>query len=161
MMRRVTVLVCGEPMRGDDAVADAVVRRLRPTTLALVRVEHVGQLTPDHLLAAPGPVILLDAVEGPPAGEVIDLPLGSLLSADTTGVRPASSHGVPMPIVVGIADRLRGGLPEGRFIGVAGAQYVLGAPLSDAVQDAVPRCAGRLDHWARVLAHGTRRLTCA
>ena len=160
-MRRVTVLVCGEPMRGDDAVAAAVLGRLRPTTLALLRVEQVGQLTPDHLLAVRGPVILLDAVDGPPAGEIIDLPLASLLSADATGVRPASSHGVPMPMAIGIADRLGGGLPEGRFIGVAGAQYGLGARLSDAVTDAVPLCAERVDHWARVLAHGTRQPTCA
>lgn len=161
MMRRVTILVCGEPLRGDDGVAAAVLAHLRPTTLALVRLEQVGQLTPDHLLAARGPVIVLDAVDGPPAGEVIDLPLRSLSSADAAGVRPASSHGVPIPVAVRIADRLRGGLPEGRFIGVAGAQYRLGTPISEVVLDAVPHCAERVDHWARVLAHGTRDPICA
>ena len=160
-MRPVTVLVCGEPMRGDDGVAEAILDHLPPTTHSLLRVEHVGQLTPDHLLAAEGPVILLDAVDGPPAGEVADLPLAALLAASDAGISPASSHGLPLPATIEIVERLAGALPEGRFIGIAGADYRLGAPLSAGVRDAVPRCAERLDHWARVLAHETRRPTCA
>jgi hydrogenase maturation protease len=160
-MRTVTVLVCGEPMRGDDGLAIAVLQHLPSTTHSLLRVEHVGLLTPDHLLAAEGPVILLDAVDGPPAGEVVDLPLGALLAASEAGISPASSHGLPLRESIQIVERLGGALPEGRFIGVAGADYRLGASLSTAVRDAVPRCAERLNHWARVLAHGTRRATCA
>jgi len=159
MLRPVTVLVCGEALRGDDGVANAILERLPPTTHSVLRLEHVGQLTPDHLLAADGPIIVLDAVNGPPAGEVVDLPLAAL-TASIAGINPASSHGLPLRASIQIAERLGGALPEGRFIGVAGADYRLGAPLSTAVRDAVPRGAERLNHWARVLARGTRTPTC-
>src|SRR5688500_7034282 len=161
MMRTVTVLVCGEPMRGDDGVADAVLEHLPAATHTLLRMEHVGQLTPDHLLAAEGPIILLDAVDGPPAGEVVDMPLSALVAASRAGISPASSHGIPLPATIEIVERLGRTPPEGRFIGVAGADYRLGAPPSAAVRAAVPGCARRLNHWARVLAHGTRQPTCA
>ena len=160
-MRTVTVLVCGEPMRGDDGVASAIVHQVQATTRSLLRAEHIGQLTPDHLLAAEGPIILLDAVAGPAAGEIIDLPLGALTAASDAGINPASSHGLSLRAAIEIVEQLGGALPEGRFIGIAGADYRLGAPLSTAVRDAVPRCAERLNHWARVLAHETRTPTCA
>jgi hydrogenase maturation protease len=160
-MRPVTVLVCGEPMRGDDGVASAVLQHLPSTTEALIRIEPVGLLTPDHLLAAEGPVILLDAVNGPPAGEIVDMPFGALKAASDAGINPASSHGLPLPASIEIVERLAGAPLEGRFIGVAGAEYRLGAPLSPTVRDAVPRCAERLTYWAHVLAHQTRTPTCA
>lgn len=161
-IRRVTLLACGEPMRGDDAVADAVIAALPATTMGLVEVRHPGHLMPDDLLATRGPVILVDAVEGPAAGEVVDLPLASLMAAHAAGINPASSHALPLPVTLGIVERLRGGgLPEGRFVGVAGAGYGIGAPLSGAVRDAVPACAARLNHWIRVLAHASRSAACA
>ena len=78
------------------------------TTHSLLRVEHVGLLTPDHLLAAEGPVILLDAVDGPPAGEVVDLPLSALMAASDAGISPASSHGLPLRASIQIVERLGG-----------------------------------------------------
>ena len=104
-------------------------------------------------------MILLDAIDGPPAGEVIDLPLAALVAASDAGINPASSHGLPLRASIQIVERLEGALPEGRLIGVAGVDYRLGAPLSTPVRDAVPRCAERLNHWARVLAHGEHVLT--
>lgn len=160
-MRRVTLLVCGDPMRGDDAVAAAILDALPARTLRLFDVEYVGQLMPDDLLAASGPLILVDAVEGPKPGQIVDLPLASLLQAHAAGISPASSHALPLPITLAIAERLAGGLPAGRFVGVAGAGYAIGAPLTPAVRDAVPHCAERLNHWIRVLAHETRSPACA
>jgi hydrogenase maturation protease len=160
-MRRVTVLVCGEPLRGDDAVADALVRALPPSTLRLGEVCHVGGLMPDDLMAAGSPVIVVDAVHGLPAGTVVDLPLSALPELAAVGVTPASSHALPLPTVLGIVERLAGTLPEGRFIGVAGDDFRLGDPLSDDVRDAVEPCAARLGHWVRTLAHEHGALTCA
>jgi hydrogenase maturation protease len=160
-MRPVILLVCGEPMRGDDALAAAVVAALPASTLALAEVRHVGQLMPDDLLGHGKPIILLDAVEGPAPGVVIDLPLASLESGDGPGFSPSSSHALPMPICLAIARHLAGRLPEGRFVGIAAAAYGIGDPLSPAVRDAVPRCAARLNHWIRVLAHGSRVQACA
>jgi hydrogenase maturation protease len=160
-MRRVTLLVCGDPMRGDDALAWAVVDALPASTLALAEVRQVGQLMPDDLLGANGPLILVDAVEGPAAGDVIDMPLASLVSAHASGLSPASSHALPLPITLAIAERLGGGLPEGRFVGIAGADYRIGAPLSPAVREAMPRCSARLNRWIRSLACETGPRACA
>jgi len=100
-------------------------------------------------------------VEGPAPGEIVDLPLTSLLEAHAAGISPASSHALPLPITLAIAARLAGKLPEGRFVGIAGADYAIGAPLTPAVRDAVRHCAERLHHWIRVLAHETRSPACA
>jgi hydrogenase maturation protease len=156
-MRRVTLLVCGEPMRGDDAVAERIVGMLPATTRALTEVCHVGALMPDDLIGAGSPVILVDAVHGLPPGSVIDLPIEALGELVEAGIAPGSTHALPMPMVLGLVEQLAGGLPEGRFIGVAGAGYGLGSPLADAVEPA----AARLGHWIRVLAHARRLPACA
>jgi hydrogenase maturation protease len=155
-MRKVVLLACGEPMRGDDALAVAVLDALPATTRAMVEVRPVGQLMPDDLHDVDGAVIVLDAVDGPAPGTVVDLPLSALTDAYDRGVTPASSHALPLPVTLGIVGRLPGGLPEGRFVGVAAADYTLGAPLSTAVRDAVPACAARVNHWVRALVHETR-----
>jgi hydrogenase maturation protease len=160
-MRRVTLLVCGEPMRGDDSVAQAVVNALPSTTLGLIDVRQVGQLMPDDLLEGDGATILLDAVAGPDAGKVIDLPLASLVDAEAMEINPASTHALPPRVTLGIAARLRGSLPEGRFLGVAGRSYGIGSELTPEVRDAVPSCAARLNHWIRVLVHESRAVECA
>jgi hypothetical protein len=101
-VRRVTLLVCGDPMRGDDAVAGAILGALPATSRHLADIRDVSGLMPDDLLGAEGPLIILDAVHGPPAGTVVDLPkkgLHSLVVAGgsrstgdghATGSRPAS-----------------------------------------------------------------------
>lgn len=161
-MRRVTVLVCGEPLRGDDAVADALVRALPPSTLRLGEICHVGGLMPDDLLAAgSSPVIVVDAVRGLPAGTVVDLPLDGVGDLTAMGVSSASSHALPMPTVLGLVHQLAGRLPEGRFIGIAGDDFGLGDPLSAEVREAVEPGAARLGHWVRALAHDGRPGPCA
>lgn len=159
-MRTIRLLVCGEPMRGDDAVAAAILDRLPLTTRHLVTIWHVTAPMPDDLIDAPGPVIILDAVNGPAPGEVIDLPLAALLAPDRA-TSAASSHALPLPAVLQIVERIRGDLPEGRFIGVAGAQFALGAPLSASVRMSIPAATARLGHWIRVLAHAHAVPSCA
>ncbi len=154
-MRHVTILVCGEPMRGDDAVGQAVVRALPATTLQLGEVCQVGGLMPDDLIAAGAPVIVVDAVHGLPAGTVVDIPLSALPELAEVGATPESTHAIPLVTVLGIVERLAGELPEGRFIGVAAGTDLIGAPLSEPVRDAVDACAARLGHWIRTLAHPT------
>jgi Ni,Fe-hydrogenase maturation factor len=117
-MRHVSLLVCGEPMRGDDAVAARILEALPPTTRSLVDVRSVSGLMPDDLLETQGPVIVLDAVHGPAAGTVVDLPLDRLGGLVEAGAAPGSSHVLPLPMVLRIVEHLAGSLPEGRFIGV-------------------------------------------
>jgi hydrogenase maturation protease len=160
-MRRVTLLVCGEPMRGDDAVAERIVGLLPATTRSLADVCHVGALMPDDLMGVGGPMILVDAVHGLPPGSVIDLPIDALGELVEAGAAPGSTHALPLPMVLGLVEQLTGALPEGRFIGVAGWGYGLGSPLSEPVVDAVGPAAARLGHWIRVLAHARRGQVCA
>ena len=160
-VRHVSLLVCGEPMRGDDAVAAQILAALPATTRRLVDVRNVSGLMPDDLLETHGPVIVLDAVHGPAAGTVVDLPLDRLGGLVEAGASPGSSHALPLPMVLRIVEHLAGGLPEGRFIGVAGSSYALGAPLSHPALEAVAPAAARLGHWIRVLAHPRTAARCA
>lgn len=152
-MQPVTVLVCGEPMRGDDAVAMSIVDALPPSTRALAEVLYVGAPMPEHLVAVSAPVILVDAVEGPEPGTVIDLPLDELAEAARSDTFTGSSHALPMATVLGIVESIGGSLPPGRFIGVAGRAFELGAHLSPPAREGVEPAAARLAHWIRVLAH--------
>ena len=153
-MRTVRLLVCGEPLRGDDGVAAALLERLPLTTRRLVTICHMTAPMPDDLLDEAGPVIIVDAVNGPAPGEVIDLPLVALL-ASGRATSAASSHALPLPAVLRLVERMRGDLPEGRFIGIAGAQFALGAQLSASVRMSIPAATARLGHWIRVLAHAS------
>jgi hydrogenase maturation protease len=159
-MRDVRLLVCGEPLRGDDALAAAIVDALPATTRHLVTLWHVAAPMPEDLVDAPGPVIILDAVRGPAPGEVIDLPLAALLAPEHE-TAAASSHALPLPAVIGIVEQVRGSLPEGRFIGIAATRFTLGAPLSASVRMALPAATARLGHWIRVLAHAHAVPSCA
>lgn len=159
-MRQVTLLVCGEPMRGDDALAAAIVARLPATTRRLVTIHDVTAPMPDDLLDAAGPVIIVDAVRGPTPGEVVDLPLTALVEPDQA-TAAASTHALPLPSVLRLVTEMRGALPEGRFIGIAGARFALGAPLSASVRMAIPAATARLGHWIRVLAHAHAVPACA
>lgn len=160
-LRPVTLIVCGEALRGDDALADAVVRALPATTRRIAAPRSVGGLMPEDLLGAVGPVIVVDAVHGLEPGAIVDLPLGELPELFASGVTPGSSHALPLPMILAIVERLAGGLPEGRFIGIAGADFTLGADLSPEVRAAIEPCAARLNHWVRALAHGRRAPQCA
>ena len=151
-MSRVVLLVCGEPMRGDDGVAQAVLDALSPDMRSLSDVREVGQLMPDDLCdLGDAPVVLLDAVDGVAAGELVDLPLTGLSDACARGLSPASSHALPIPLTLGVVERLAGKLPEGRFLGVGAASYAIGAPLSPPVQEVVAACTTRLAEWIRAL----------
>jgi hydrogenase maturation protease len=151
-MRPVTVLVCGDTMRGDDGVGAAIVDALAPTTEHLATVRHVGGLMPDDLVDVEGPVIIVDAACGPPPGEVVDLPLDAIGS--TSGpVGIGSSHAIPLPAVLEMARAMSGGHLEGRFVGIAGSRWQLGQPLSAEVRAALPAASAHLAHWIRVLAH--------
>jgi hydrogenase maturation protease len=160
-MQRITIFVCGDPLRGDDAVADALVRALPGTTRGLSEAIAVGGLMPDDLLDHPGPVIVVDAVRGLPPGTVVDLPLSAVRGLVEAGVTPGSSHALPLPTVLGVVEAICGSALAGRFIGVAGEDFGIGAALSGSVRAAVEPGAARLGHWIRALAHGGRAAACA
>ena len=154
-MAPVIVLVCGEPMRGDDSAGLAVVDALPTGVRNLADLRHVRQLMPDDLHGLAAPVIVLDAVEGVDAGAVVDLSFGDVIRAAADGLTPASSHALPIPLTLGVVERLDGRLPKGRFLGIGGESYAVGAPLSSPVQAAIGPCAARLAAWVTRLATPT------
>ena len=160
-MAPVVLLVCGEPMRGDDSVGVAVAQALPASVRALADVRHVGQLMPDDLHGVPGPVIVVDAVEGVEPGEMVDLPFEGVIEAAASGLTPASSHALPIPLTLGVVERLGGGLPEGRFLGIGAESYEVGAPMSAPVAAAVGPCSARLAEWIQVLAASAGADSCA
>ena len=149
---RITVLVCGEAMRGDDALALQAVANLPADVSALVAVREIGQLSPDELLDAPSPVIVVDAVSGPPPGELVDMALGDVARMGDRGPHAASTHALPLATAIGLSIRLRGSAPEGRFLGMAGAEFGIDEPLSAVVADALPRLTDAIARWIRDLS---------
>lgn len=152
-----TVLACGDASRGDDGAALAALERLPHRLPASIQLRACGLLEPGELVAAllSGPCLLLDSVHGVEPGSVVELPLARLLSGDDP--IPASSHALPMPIIIGLAEALGAPLGRGSFLGIGGASFGLGQPLSPAVE------AG-LDAYARAIADHLprgRRPRCA
>jgi hydrogenase maturation protease len=152
MTSRVPVLVCGDPARGDDAAGLAAVELLDPAVLTRAQVTAVGMLDVQHLLdVAPGtPCVVVDAVAGLAPGEVWVQPLAALVERARSRVEggeapePRSSHVLPVEGVLALAATLLGGPPAGTFVGIGGARWDLGAPLSGPVAEALPAFAAAI-----------------
>lgn len=138
--RRVVVLACGEPERGDDAVALRAIERLPAAALGATEIRPCRSLGPDDLLEI-GPdeaCLLVDAAVGITPGVVIGGPLESLLRPGPGATIPRSTHVLPVEEAVRLAVILRPGLPAGAFVGIGGASFGLGEGLSPAVERALP-----------------------
>jgi hydrogenase maturation protease len=142
-----TLLVCGDRSRGDDGAAVIAVERLPRRLRSEVRIRSCGRLEPDELVSAllSGPCLLLDTVHGVAPGTIVEIPLTQLLAG--TGLVPASSHAVPMPIVVGLAASLGAPLQCGAFLGIGGTTFNIGERVSPAVDAALD------DYVAAIVAH--------
>jgi hydrogenase maturation protease len=142
---RVTLFVCGEPHRGDDAAAYHAARRLPVSARQRVRVFPVGQLDVQHLLDLPAGAacIVADAVAGLAPGSiwrerlenVADLARGA---AEAGVPRARSTHQLPLEQTLSLASLLRGAPLTGSFVGLGGAGFALGTGLSPAVATAIP-----------------------
>jgi hydrogenase maturation protease len=122
------VVGVGHPDRGDDAVGLLVARRLGGRTVVGDLATIAWRWEPEE------DVVIVDAmVSGAPAGTV------RWLGVDELGVARASlsSHGVGLAEGLALAGRL-GRLPARlRVIGVEGACFTPGAPMTPAVRAAV------------------------
>jgi hydrogenase maturation protease len=139
---RVRLVVCGNPDRGDDGVALAATAGLLAGLPASVRraldvrrrpelrVEDVLDLNPDE------GCVILDAVSGVTPGRVVVLPIERL--AEGLPFSPRSSHELPIGLVIGLATALRERPLDGAFVGLGGAAWGHGEPLSRAARDALP-----------------------
>jgi hydrogenase maturation protease len=142
---RLPLLVCGEPARGDDAVAFAAVAALPAIALDRVEVVPCGQLEVDHLLDVPAgmPCIVVDAAVGVAPGEIVVLSLADVGARRDRGA-PRSSHTLRPDQAIALAATLRGAPPAGVFVGIGGVDFTLGADLSPVVRAGLPRLVERL-----------------
>lgn len=138
------VLVCGERERGDDAVGpiavEAVLAALPAETRGRLDVRWCGGPDPIDLLDQPvgQPCLIVDAVVGVSAGEVISLPLDAP-ALDQRGCIPATTHTMPLPETLALAAVVRGHPVTGRLVGLGGARFGLGERPGEVVAAALPR----------------------
>lgn len=156
-MTATTLFVCGEPLRGDDAAARTAVLGLPPRARLAVQLREVGELSVEDLLAlTPGSAaIVVDTVVGVPAGRLVSFDLSDL-PLRAVGIRPRSTHQLPLDQVVGMALLLGAGV-RGSFIGVGGVDFGFGRPLSDPVRRALPDLRAALA--AEIELFGGRRVS--
>ena len=149
MSGRWTLLVCGDPARGDDGAALAAVDRLEVGQRDGIQIRRVGQLEPDELVAAlsAGPCLVVDAVHGVEPGQVVEIPLRQLAGGD--GPVPASTHALPIPVVIGLAEALGADIDDGTFIGIGGRTFGLGRGLSTETERGLDACAGAIGRRIR------------
>lgn len=143
---RVRVIGLGQAAAGDDGVGGAVVRALRERgTHHEIEIHELAEASALVALLTPDvPVILVDAVLGAPAGQVVELNPAEL---ELHAPLRLSSHGLGVVEAIDLARVLNDGadLPPLRIVAVTIArpeQY--GHGLSPAVAAAVPLAAERV-----------------
>ena len=151
--RRVVVFACGDPLRGDDLVAPRACTSLPPEMLARADVKLVGALEPEYLRDLPAGVraVIVDAVVGPPVGQLVEMDLADM-SGRAKRVVTTSTHQLPLDQVVAIAQLLRDEPVVGRFVGIGVEAVAIGeeptAPVEASIpilRDAVARAVADLD----------------
>jgi hydrogenase maturation protease len=149
----VRVLVCGEPLRGDDGAAVLAAAALAEDSRSLAEVIEVGQLSVEALLDLPEgvAVIVADAAVGVAPGEVVIVPLAEI-ARRAAAAMPASSHSLPPDQVLALAEELSGSPPRGVFVGIGVAEFGFGEGLSPEVAAGVPAFTAALEAEIRRLA---------
>jgi len=136
------VIGCGSPEGGDDAAGPLAVRAVRARVGPQVEVVETGSpLRVLDLLEGADVVIVVDAVRSTGGGRAP----GTLVraKADGSAALPAelrsslSSHGLGLAEALGLAAAL-GPVPRVVFHGVEVGTAQTGAPLSPAVEAALP-----------------------
>lgn len=158
----VLVVGYGNPLRSDDGVGPVVAQRLVADARlpgADIRAEH--QLTPELALDASRSslVVLVDAAEGSPPGEVASRWVAGG-GADAQAGPPLTHHLDPASLL-GLSRELFGTAPPLVVVSVGTATTDVGEGLSPAVADAVGRAADAVvalvvEHRAREGAEGAR-----
>ena len=140
----------GNPLRSDDGVGPVVAEclaadpRLRG---AEIRAEH--QLTPELALDASrvALLVLVDAADGVPAGQVVVRELAPAFAAGPAASGSAGgfgeggaplTHHVDPAALLGLARELWGAAPRTVVVGVGPASLELGDALTAQVEAAVP-----------------------
>lgn len=144
---RVVVFACGDPLRGDDAVAPLVVKSLFQALPPGVVIRLIGALEAEYLvdLARDTRVVIVDAVVGPEPGAIVEMDLRDM-SGRAEAVITTSTHQLPLDQVVAIAQLLRDEPVEGVFVGMGIEAVAHGAALSAPVEAAIPALREAIHH---------------
>jgi hydrogenase maturation protease len=152
---RVMVFACGDPLRGDDSVAPLACTSLPAETRALADIKLIGAMEAEYIRDIPVGVraVIVDAVVGPPPGEIVDMDLFEM-SGRAQKVVTTSTHQLPLDQVVAIGQLLRDEPVVGRFVGVAIEAVEIGAEPSASVEAAVPLLRDAVARAVEELARG-------
>jgi hydrogenase maturation protease len=133
------VIALGNDAAGDDGAALAAARALAAgkSGVDVVLAGRPGVALLD-LLDPARPAVLLDVVRsGGAPGAIHELRLAEVV--DRAAAAPqVSSHGFGPAEALRLARALGRPLPRGIFVGIEGARFDAGAPLSDAVAESIP-----------------------
>jgi hydrogenase maturation protease len=153
--RRVVVFACGEPLRGDDAAASRAVAAIPLRSRLAADIRLVTTLAPEDLtgLEDDAAVLIVDAVSGVEPGTVVDIDLDDLPELVAV-VSVRSTHQLALDLVVGLA-RVLGWDGPGAFIGIGGACFDTGSPLSEVVERAMPAVREAIESRIALWAEGT------
>ena len=132
----VLVIGVGNDLRADDGIGRAVVARLADhPRLAGCRFESMFQLTPELApdLASASLVVFLDGTTELPPGEIRISPTEPMSHA------PAFSHHMTPAALVALSASVYHTSPEALVVGIGLGSLEAAAPLSPAVEAALPR----------------------
>ncbi|HLT37087.1 MAG TPA: hydrogenase maturation protease [Enhygromyxa sp.] len=150
-MTRVRVLALGSLHGGDDEVALTLARSLVDQGVDLVLAGRPGAGLVD-LLDTELPVLLLDVVRsGARPGTIVELSLAQLCER-ALAIEQVSSHGFGPAEALQLAGALGRELPRGRFLGIEGASFELGAEPSPELLASLPELERRARAALRELA---------
>jgi hydrogenase maturation protease len=155
----VRLVVCGNADRGDDGAALTAAATLLPSLTPLlasrIEVRRCPNLRTEDLLDLPDGVqaVIIDAVIGPPPGELVRVPLCAL--AARAAFTPRSSHQLPIDLAVGLAGVIRKRPVPGTFIGLSGHRFGFGTPLSRAVRAGLPAFRAAIEAELEAMAAST------
>jgi hydrogenase maturation protease len=149
-MDRALVLACGNPLRGDDAVALHVAKALVTGFCdkeTLVYSQHQWLPEMAEIISEVSLVIFVDASVELPAGEVATR---RLQSGDSIGPPQVMTHGMTPATLLAMARELYGKLPDEAYLVSIGCEsFELSNQLSESVRHAVPVA---LDHVKAILS---------
>jgi hydrogenase maturation protease len=149
-MKRALVLACGNPLRGDDAVALHIAKALVTGFCdedTLVYSQHQWLPEMAETISEVAMVIFVDASIEIPAGEVA---IQHLTSGQPVAGPQVMTHEMNPLTLLAMSRELYGKVPDEAFlVSVGGASFELSNQLSESARHAVPVA---LDHVKAILS---------